>query len=125
MRRDGWFAPDDLPLKTFDGSALLVQFGARQQPGVALGCREHVVPNTRSRSRRTVQTRSTSRQYGLGGPDLVGAELVIHVTRPGRIRVSTRRADHDVGGEPGMAMQAVVVTSGVLLGSTRGAGDGG
>lgn len=60
-----------------------------------------------------------------GTIDLVGTELVIHVTRPGCIRVSTRRADHDAGGEPGMAMQAVVVTSVVLLGSVRGAGDGG
>jgi limonene-1,2-epoxide hydrolase len=40
----------------------------------------------------------------------VGAELVIHVMRPGRIRVSTRRADRDVAGEAGMAMQLVVVT---------------
>ena len=29
----------------------------------------------------------------------VGAELVIHIMRPGRIRVSTRRAGRDVGGE--------------------------
>lgn len=50
-----------------------------------------------------------------------GVELVIHVLRLGRIRVSTRRADHDVAGEPGMVMQAVVVTSVVLLGSARGA----
>ena len=53
-----------------------------------------------------------------------GVELVIHVLRLGRIRVSTRRADHDVAGEPGMVMQAVVVTSVVLLGSARGADDG-
>jgi hypothetical protein len=46
----------------------------------------------------------------------VGAELVIHVMRPGRIRVSTRRADRDVGGEAWMAPQVVVVTSVVLLG---------
>jgi hypothetical protein len=54
----------------------------------------------------------------------VGAELVIHVMRPGRIRVSTRRADRDVGGKAGMAMQVVVVTAVVLLGLVRGAGDG-
>jgi hypothetical protein len=35
----------------------------------------------------------------------VGAELAIHVRRPGRIRVSIRRADRDVGDEAGMAMQ--------------------
>jgi hypothetical protein len=45
----------------------------------------------------------------------VGAELVIHVMRPGHIRVSTRQADRDVAGEAGMAMQVVVVTSVVLL----------
>jgi hypothetical protein len=45
---------------------------------------------------------------------LVGAELVIHVMRPGCIRVSTRRADRDVEGKGGMAPQAVVVTSAVL-----------
>jgi hypothetical protein len=46
----------------------------------------------------------------------VGAELVIHVMRPGCIRVSARRADRDVGGEAGMAPQVVVVTSVVLPG---------
>jgi hypothetical protein len=46
----------------------------------------------------------------------VGAELVIHVMRPGCIRVSTHRADRDVGGGAGMAPSAVVVTSVVLLG---------
>jgi hypothetical protein len=56
--------------------------------------------------------------------ELVGAELLIHVMRPGCIRVSTRRADRDVGGKAGMAMQAVVGTSVVLLGSGRGAGGG-
>jgi hypothetical protein len=55
----------------------------------------------------------------------VGAELVIHVMRPGFICVSTRRADRDVGGEAGMAPQAVVVTSMVLPGAGRDAGDGG
>jgi hypothetical protein len=55
----------------------------------------------------------------------VGAGLVIHVMRPGRIRVSARRAGRDVGGEAGMAMQVVVVTSVALLGSARGAGDDG
>jgi hypothetical protein len=55
----------------------------------------------------------------------VGAELVIHVMRPGHIRVSTRQADRDVAGEAGMAMQVVVVTSVVLLGAERGVGDGG
>jgi hypothetical protein len=49
-------------------------------------------------------------------PISVGAELVIHVMRPGCIRVSARRADRDVGGEAGMALQAAVVTSVVLLG---------
>jgi hypothetical protein len=55
----------------------------------------------------------------------VGAELVIHVRRPGHIRVSTRRADRDVEGKAGMAPQVVVVTSMVLLGLARGARDGG
>ena len=54
----------------------------------------------------------------------MGAELVIHVMRPGRIRVSTRRADRDVGAEAGMVMPAVVVTSVVMLGAGRGAGGG-
>ncbi len=45
----------------------------------------------------------------------VGAELNIHVMRPGRIRVSIHRADRDVGRDTGMAMPAVVVTSVVLL----------
>ena len=54
----------------------------------------------------------------------VGAELSIHVKRPGCIRVSTRRADRDVAGDTGMAMPAVVVTSVVLPGPARGAGDG-
>jgi len=44
----------------------------------------------------------------------VGVELVIHVMRPGCIRVSTRRADRDVEGKGGIAPQAVVVTSAVL-----------
>jgi len=35
----------------------------------------------------------------------VGAELVIHVMRPGNIRVSVHRADRDVGREAGTAMQ--------------------
>jgi hypothetical protein len=39
-----------------------------------------------------------------------GAELVIHVMRPGRIRVLTRRVDRDVADEAGMAVQVVVVT---------------
>ena len=55
----------------------------------------------------------------------VSAELVIRVMRPGCIRVSTRRADPYVASEAGMAPHAVVVTSVVLLGSGRGAGDGG
>ena len=55
----------------------------------------------------------------------VGAELLIHVMRPGRIHVSTRRADRDVAGELGMAPQVVVRISVVLLGSARGADDGG
>jgi hypothetical protein len=58
-------------------------------------------------------------------PRPVGAGLVIHVMRPGRIRVSARRAGRDVGGEAGMAMQVVVVTSVALLGSAHGAGDDG
>jgi hypothetical protein len=49
-------------------------------------------------------------------PEGVGAELVIHVMRPGRTRVSIRRADRDVGREAGMAPSVVVVTSVVLLG---------
>jgi hypothetical protein len=55
-----------------------------------------------------------SRQPLLASP--VGAELSIHVMPPGRIRVSTRRADRDVGGELGMAPPVVVGTSVVLLG---------
>ena len=54
----------------------------------------------------------------------VGAELVIHVMWPGNIRVSTRRVDRDVGGEAGMALQVVVMTSVVPLDSARGTGDG-
>jgi hypothetical protein len=46
----------------------------------------------------------------------VGAELVIHVMRPGRIRVSAHRADRDVADEAGMAMLVVIVTSVVVLG---------
>jgi transposase len=61
----------------------------------------------------------------LGERYRVRAELVIHVMRPGRIRVLARRVDRDVAGEAGMAMQVVVVTSVVLLGAGRGAGDGG
>ena len=45
----------------------------------------------------------------------MGAELSIHVMQPGRIHVSTHRADHDVAGDTGMAMPAVVGTSVVLL----------
>jgi len=37
----------------------------------------------------------------------VGAELVIYVMRPGRIRVSVRRADRAVGGDAGVVTQAV------------------
>ena len=48
--------------------------------------------------------------------DPVGAEPVIHVMRPGCIRVSTRRVCRDVGPEARIALQAVVVTSGGLLG---------
>lgn len=55
----------------------------------------------------------------------VGVELVIHVRRPARIRVSTRRSGRDVGRKAGIAMQVVVATSVVLLGSGRGVGDGG
>ena len=55
----------------------------------------------------------------------VGAELVIHVMRPGRIHVSTRPADRDVAGDAGMALLMVVVTSVVLLGAGRGVGDDG
>ena len=36
-----------------------------------------------------------------GRPHAVGAELLIHIRRPGRIRVSTRRADRDVAGAGG------------------------
>ena len=54
----------------------------------------------------------------------VGTELIIHIMRPGCIRVSTHRADRDVAGEFGMAMPGVVVTSVVLLGPERSAGDG-
>ena len=49
-------------------------------------------------------------------PISVGAELVIHVMRPGCIRVSARRAGRDVGREAGMAPPVVVATSVVLLG---------
>ena len=54
----------------------------------------------------------------------MGAELVIHVMRLGCIRVSTRRADRDVGEEAGMAMPVVVVSSVVMPGAGRGAGGG-
>ena len=55
----------------------------------------------------------------------MGAELSIHVMRPGRIHVSTQRAGHDVGGDTGMAMPAVVVSEVVLLAARRGAGGAG
>jgi hypothetical protein len=48
-----------------------------------------------------------------------GYRLAVHVMRPRCIRVSTRRVDHDVGGEAGMVTRAVVVTSVVLLGVVR------
>jgi hypothetical protein len=39
----------------------------------------------------------------------VGAELVIHLMRPGNIRGSIHRADRDVGREAGKAPQGVAV----------------
>src|ERR687883_234735 len=56
-----------------------------------------------------VRYRITEAQ-GIDASDPVGAELVIRVMRPGRIRVSTRRAGCDVGGESGTAMPVVGVT---------------
>jgi hypothetical protein len=47
---------------------------------------------------------------------LINSLLVIHVMRPGRMRVSTHRVDRDVAGEFGMAMREVVVILVVLLG---------
>ena len=51
----------------------------------------------------------------------VGAELVVHVMRPGNIRVSVPRADRDIGREAGMATQGV---GAVLPGSVFGEVDG-
>jgi hypothetical protein len=46
----------------------------------------------------------------------VGAELVIHVMRPGSIRGSVPRADLDVGREAGMATQGLGAVGAVLPG---------
>ena len=48
----------------------------------------------------------------------VGAELVIHGMRPGRIRVSARRANRDVGDEARMAMSQVTAVD-ELFGTHR------
>jgi hypothetical protein len=55
----------------------------------------------------------------------VGAELVIHVRRPGNIRVSVHRADRDVGCEAGTAMQGVGAVGAALPGSVFGGGGAG
>ena len=73
----------------------------------------------------TIIAMPCSSQQSLLPGDPVGAKLVVHVMRPGRIRVLTRRADRDDAGETGMAMQVVVAISVARLGAGRGAGDGG
>jgi len=47
----------------------------------------------------------------------VGAELVIHLMRPGNIRGSVHRADRDVGLEAGKATQGVGVLGAALVGA--------
>jgi hypothetical protein len=54
----------------------------------------------------------------------VGVELVIHVMRPGNIRVSVHRADHDVGREVGTATPEVGAVGAALPGSGSGEADG-
>jgi hypothetical protein len=55
----------------------------------------------------------------------VGAELVIHVMRPGNIRVSAHRADRDVGREARTTMQAVGAVGAALPDSVFGGGGAG
>jgi hypothetical protein len=65
--------------------------------------------------------------FGTAGTPLstpAGAELVIHVMRPGGIRVSVHRADRDVGREAGTAMQGVGAVGVALPGSVFGEVDG-
>jgi hypothetical protein len=54
----------------------------------------------------------------------VGAELVIHVMRPGSIRGSVPRADLDVGREAGMATQGLGAVGAALPGSVSGEAGG-
>jgi hypothetical protein len=54
----------------------------------------------------------------------VGAELVIHVMRPGSIRGSVPRADRGVGREAGKATQGVESVGVALPGSAFGEVDG-
>jgi hypothetical protein len=66
------------------------------------------------------QKRSDLRLIGAG----VGAELVVHVMRPGNIRVSAHRADHDVGREAGRVTPGVEAVRAVLPGAVSGEIDG-
>jgi hypothetical protein len=81
-------------------------------------CRARIASATRQAADWFVALCAGGAAAPLGQPLMgrVGAELVIYVMRPGRIRVLARRADRDVGGGVGMAMQVMVVTSVVLLG---------
>lgn len=54
----------------------------------------------------------------------MGAELVIHVMRPGYIRVSVHRADRDVGREAGTARRGRERGGAVLPGSVFGEAEG-
>jgi hypothetical protein len=98
-------------------SAVRVRGHAQQmhRPAGDLQHEQHVDPLG---CHRAVHMKKVTRQHRrrLHAQELVGAELVIRVMRPGCIRVSTRRADRDVAGEAGTAMRAVVLTLVVLLG---------
>jgi hypothetical protein len=58
------------------------------------------------------------------GAPTCGAELVIHVMRPGNIRGSVHRADRDVGREAGKVMQGVGALGAALPGSVSGEAGG-
>ena len=55
---------------------------------------------------------------------VVGAELIIHLMRPGNIRGSVHRADRDVGLEAGKATQGVEALGAALPGPVFGEDDG-
>jgi hypothetical protein len=57
-------------------------------------------------------------------PEPLGAELVIHLMRPGSIHGSVPRADRDVGREAGKVTQGVGVAGAVLPGSVFGEAGG-